>query len=60
MTFQQVIRYLIKQGYTQTALAEHAGCSQSNIARLMREPEAEPKYSTGMYLMDLYFEEGGR
>jgi hypothetical protein len=51
MIFQEVIKDLISKGWTQREIAEQCGCVQGNIARMLKYPEAEPKWSTGDTLL---------
>ena len=53
MDFQRVIKELIAKGWTQTQIANDAGCCQGNIVRLAKTAGAEPRWSTGNALLTM-------
>jgi transcriptional regulator with XRE-family HTH domain len=53
MNFQRLIKKLVSAGWTQAEIAKKVGCSQANIARLLKDKEAQPKYSVGAALVEL-------
>jgi transcriptional regulator with XRE-family HTH domain len=53
MNFQALIKALIKAGWTQKQIAESVGCSQPNIARLLKDKKAVPNWPTGDALVTL-------
>jgi transcriptional regulator with XRE-family HTH domain len=52
MTFQALIKRLLKAGWTQKQIAARIGCSQPNVARLLKDKNAEPKWSVGNALIE--------
>ena len=57
MNFQALIRDLVKAAWTQNEIATEVGCSQANIARLLKVVGAEPKWSVGQAIIDLHHDE---
>ena len=57
MDFQTLIRDLLNSEWTQTEIAAEVGCSQANIARLVKVTGAEPKWSVGQAIIDLHHDE---
>ena len=53
MNFQRLIKSLIKHGWTQNEIAKEIGCSQPNVARLLKDRDTEPRYSVGVNLVEL-------
>jgi len=53
MDFQRLIKKLVDKGWTQREIGEEVGCSQANIARLLKERTADPRYRTGIALVRL-------
>ena len=58
MNFQALITKLVESGWTQHEIAAEIGCSQANVARLLKVKGAEPKWSVGAALIDLATDEG--
>lgn len=53
MDWKQVISELISSGLTQCEIAKAAGVAQSAISELYTGKTTEPRYSTGLRLMQL-------
>jgi len=53
MNFSKLIKSLIKHGWTQKEIAAEIGCSQPNVARLLKDTDTEPRYSVGINLVEL-------
>ena len=58
MNFQALIKALIDQGWTQKEIAAEIGCSQPNVARLLKDKKAVPSWPTGDALIMLAEAEG--
>jgi len=53
MNFQRLVKNLMKKGWTQRQIGEEIGCSQANIARLLKDKTADPRWRTGDALIRL-------
>jgi hypothetical protein len=51
--WREIIRILNAAGHTQRALAAYAGVGQSSICRLADGRTRDPRFSTGLALVDL-------
>ena len=54
MNFQRLIKDLIKLGWTQSAIAKEIGCSQPNVARLLKDKNTSPIWDVGNELIVLH------
>lgn len=54
--WQQIILNLNARGYSCARIARVVGSKQSHIARIARGEVAEPKFNTGVKLLDLHFD----
>jgi len=58
MNFQRLVKGLQDKGWTQSEIAEEIGCSQANIARLLKHKSADPRWRTGDALIMIAEQEG--
>lgn len=54
VNFQTLIAELLKSGFTQTALAQHADCGRSAINMLATGKNTTPLYDIGAELVKLH------
>lgn len=52
--FQRIIKDLRLAGWTQVEIAGYVGCTQPNIARIIKESNIDPRWSTGDALIRLH------
>lgn len=57
MDFHTLISELLNQDWTQKEIAAEVGCSQANIARLLKTSGAMPRWDTGQAIIDLHHDE---
>jgi len=54
VNFGKLVRELIGAGWTQKDIAKKIGCSQPNVARLLKEKNADPRWKIGNKIVLLH------